>query len=110
MRQKTNRPRDGWALVAEPAEQTGAAPRGSGAGASPRAAPAAAAAPGRAVPERGSPERSIPQLGSPKVSPRVFPTCQHTLALRWKQRAMLHAQPLASCLPPGLFCSGRAWR
>lgn len=118
MRQKTNRPRDGWALAAEPAGQAGAAPRGSGAGASPRAAPAAAAALGRAVPERGSPERSIPhpaapspsQLGSPKVSPRVFPTCQHTLALRWKQRAMLHAQPLASCLPRGLFCSGRAWR
>lgn len=69
MRRKTNRPRDGWALATEPAGQAGAAPRGSGCGASPRAAPAAAAAPGCAEPERGSPRTEHPPSCCPLAQP-----------------------------------------
>lgn len=108
MRQKTNRPRDGWDL----AGQAGAARRGSGCEHLPEQLRdvrcLSAAAPERSIPHAAAP--SLSPLGCPKASPRLFPTCQHALAPRWKQSAMLRAQPLASCLPRGLFCSGRAWR
>lgn len=107
MRPKTNRPRDGWVLATEPAGQAGAAPRGSGCGASPRAAPAAAAAPGHAVPERGSPrtehppKRSIPRNGAPSLSQSEPPGVSHLPAhLSPALEAACHAPCQASGILP----------
>lgn len=95
MRKKTNRPRHGWALgtgATEPAGQAGAAPRARGA--SPGVLSLNAAAPARSIPV-------LLPLALPERAPGCFPPASTP------QRAMLRAQPLASCLPRGLFCSGR---